>query len=143
MKIQEYRDYNMHSIGDLLPGVLDAGQRTSGIITEPKNNGSDVKPPHRRRLSPTNSERMNRSIKELGASAFKIHTLLWKWRGAPAKGNLPFFTVHSLSRFCGMTRPTVRSGLTELVNKGWIQRLKYNKHEKNALYRLTPIRDVP
>ena len=143
MDIKRGKDYNLHMIGELIPGVLDSGQRESGIIERPKNKGPDVNIPPRRRLSPTNSERMNRALKELGSSAFKIHTLLWKWRGAPAKGNLPFFTIHSLSKFCSLTRPTVRSGLTELTIKGWIQKQKYNKHEKNALYRLTPIRDVP
>jgi len=136
-------DYNLSSIGELLPGVLDRGQRVSGIIKEPSKDGSCVKPPHRHRLSPTNSERMNRSLKELGSSAFKIHCLLWKWRGAPARGLLPFFTIHSLSKFCCLSRPTVRSGMRELTSKGWIQRLKYNKHEKSTLYRLIPIRDVP
>lgn len=42
-----------------------------------------------------------------------------------------------------MSRPTVRQGLTELVCRGWIQKQGYNKHHKNELYRLIPIRDVP
>lgn len=125
-------DYNLSSIGELLPGVLDKGERQKVVESRP-----------RKRLSPTNSERMNRALSELGPSAFKIHLLLWKWRGAPARGLLPFFTIHSLSKFCNLTRPTVRSGLTELHRLGWIQKLKYNKHVKNALYRLIPIRDVP
>ena len=124
-------DYNVASIGDLLPGVLERGERQKKVVGGP-----------RVRRSPTNSERMNRALLELGASAFKIHTLLWKWRGAPAKGHLPFFTIHSLGKFCGLSRPTVRSALGELVGKGWIVRLKYNKHLKNALYRLVPIREV-
>ena len=41
-----------------------------------------------------------------------------------------------------MSRPTVRAGLGELNCKGWIQKLPYNKHAKNALYRLIPIRDI-
>lgn len=124
-------DYNMHRLGELLPGVLEAGKRQEG---------SDRKPGGR--LWPTNSERMNRALKELGKSAFKVHTLLWKWRGAPARGKLPFFTVRSLSKFCSLTRPTVRSALRELVGKGWIQKLGYSCHKKNELYRLVPIRDV-
>lgn len=124
-------DYDLHSLKDLLPGVLERGGRE---VT--------IKPKCRMRLCPTNSARMNRALRELGPSAFKVHTLLWKWRGAPARGHLPFFTIHSLSKFCGLSRPTVRSVLLELVGKGWIQRLKYNKHSKNALYRLIPIRDV-
>lgn len=126
------RDWNMNSIGELLPGVLEAGERQRKGIPEP---GS--------RLTPTKSERMNRALKELGLSAFKIHTLLWKWRGAPAKGKLPFFTIHSLSRFCALSRPTVRSGLKELVRKGWIRKHGYDVHRKNELYRLVAIRDIP
>jgi len=124
-------DPNVSSIGELLPGVLDRGDREK-----------EVKGYARKRLSPTHSERMNRALVELGTSAFKIHTLLWKWRGAPARGTLPFFTIHSLSKFCSLTRPTVRSGMRELVKKGWIEKLRYNKHAKSALYRLVPIRDV-
>ena len=125
-------EYNLSSIGELLPGVLEAGRREKVVNQKP-----------RRRLSPTNSERMNRALLELGSSAFKIHTLLWKWRGAPAKGHLPFFTIHSLSKFCSLSRPTVRCGLLELERLGWIQRLDYDAHVKNALYRLIPIRDIP
>jgi len=125
-------DYNLHSIGKLIPGVLDAGKRQKAV---------DQK--SRKRLSPTNSERMNRALLELSPSEFKIHMLLWKWRGAPAKGRLPFFTIHSLSKFCHLSRPTVRVALTSLHRLGWIEKLKYNKHTKNSLYRLVPIRDVP
>jgi len=125
-------DYNLSSIGELLPGVLEVGCRDRHRRKGP-----------RKRLSPTNSERMNRALKELGPSAFKIHMLLWKWRGAPAKGLLPFFTVHGLAKFCRLTRPTVRSGLVELVRKGWIRKQGYDKHAKNELYGLIPIRDVP
>lgn len=131
MSARDQRDWNMSSIGELLPGVLDRGERKSKVDRKP-----------RQRLSPTNSERMNRALVELGPSAFKIHTLLWKWRGAPSRGTLPFFTIHSLSKYCTMSRPTVRSGLRELVYKGWIGKLGYNKHHKNELYRLIPIRDV-
>lgn len=124
-------DYNLSRIGELIPGVLDRGRRKKRVVGKP-----------RKRLSPTNSERMNRALLELGPSAFKIHTLLWKWRGAPARGLLPFFTIHSLAKFCSMTRPTVRSGLLELVRLGWIQKLGYDKHVKNELYRLVPIRNI-
>lgn len=124
-------DYNLSTIGELLPGILDRGKREA----RGKVKG-------RKRRYPTNSERMNRALLELGSSAFKIHMLLWKWRGAPAKGLLPFFTIHSLAKFCRMSRPTVRSGLTELVRKGWIQKQGYDKHHKNELYRLIPIQDI-
>lgn len=126
------REGGIQQLGELIPGVLERGKRKGETDSRP-----------RRRLSPTNSERMNRALKELGPSAFKIHCLLWKWRGAPAKGLLPFFTIHSLAKFCSLTRPTVRSGLRELVSKGWIQKQKYNKRQKNALYRLNPIREIP
>jgi len=124
-------NYNLHSIAELLPEILDKGKR---------NRGGTGK--HRKSLRPTNSERMNRALKELGTSAFKIHMLLWQWRGAPAKGNLPFFTIHSLGKFCSLTRPTVRAGVKELIRKGWICKQGYNIHHKNELYRLIPIRDV-
>ena len=96
-----------------------------------------------RAKSPTNSERMNRSLAELGLSAFKIHTLIWQWRGAPSRGKLPFFTIRSLERFCHLTRPTIRRALAELTAKGWIVRFKYNTHHKNALYTLCPCRKIP
>lgn len=118
-------------IGALLPGVLEAGCRQPAA-----GRGS------RRRLFPTNSERMNRALAELGPSAFKVHTLLWKWRGAPARGLLPYFTIHSLAKFCQLSRPTVRSALAELSRGGWIVKLGYNRHAKNELYRLVPVRDV-
>ena len=123
--------WNTQRVGEVLSGILDRGDREKS-----------VKGGAQKRLSPTNSERMNRALKELGPSAFKIHTLLWKWRGAPAKGLLPFFTIHSLAKFCTLTRPTVRAGLRELVVKGWIRKQGYNKHKKNELYRLIPIREV-
>lgn len=124
--------HNLASIGEIVRPFLDSGER------EKKTDGERV-----RKLTPTNSERFNRSLCELGSSAYKIHSLLWKWRGAPARGRLPFFTIHSLARFCNLSRPTVRAGLRELIKKGWIARLGYNKHQKNELYRLRPIREVP
>lgn len=124
-------DPNMSRLGELLPGVLERGRRQKRVRGRPSV-----------RLSPTNSERANRALVELSASAFKVHFLLWKWRGAPGPGRLPFFTIHSLARFCSLTRPTVRSGLRELVRKGWIRKRGYDVHVKNELYSLVPIRDV-
>lgn len=120
------------SIGDLIPEVLDSGSRSPDVV-----NG-DSRP-----RRPTNSERLNRALVELRPSAFKVHTLLWKWRGAPARGRLPFFTIHSIAKFCELTRPTVRAAVRELLEKGWILGLGYNKHHKNELYKLVPIREVP
>ena len=94
------------------------------------------------RLSPTYSERQNRALKELSSSAYKIHDLLWTWTGAPARGNLPFFTEVSLARFCGTDRNVVRRALEELVEKGWIKPGQYDKHKKNRLYKLVPIVEV-
>lgn len=136
-------DYNVHKIGDLLGSVLEHGERRKTVIEGPIKRQRRGIGKRSYRLSPTNSERMNRSLKELGKSAFKVHMLLWQWRGAPAKGHLPFFTIHSLGKFCSLTRPTVRMALRELVDKGWIQKLGYSKHIKNELYRLISIRDVP
>lgn len=146
-------DYDVSRLGEMLPSlvgricgqqdaVLDTGTRAGERAGRQDRRPGTVAPRTCKRLSPTNSERLNRALKELSPSAFKIHTLLWKWRGAPAKGHLPFFTVHGLSTFCGMTRPTVRSGLRELVRLGWIRKQGYNKHIKNELYSLTPIRNI-
>ncbi len=111
---------------------LDRGTRTVG---------SDET--WRVRHGPTRKERFNRALKELRPSAFKVHMLMWEWRGAPAKGNLPFFTIRSLSDFCHLTRPTIRAALEELEGKHWVVRGDYNVHYKNAQYRLVPIRRVP
>lgn len=124
------------------PGVVTVGEAVSEVL----DCGSRVREPARgeyRKRTPTNSERLNRALVELGCSAFKVHLLIWKWRGAPARGTLPFFTIRSLEKFCNLTRPTVRVALRELTRKGWIVRLPYNKHHKNTLYRLVPIRKVP
>jgi len=130
-------------LGEVIPEVLDRGSRrrrpVEGLLADQED------PPGReyRARSPTNSERLNRALAELGLSAFKVHMLLWTWRGAPARGLLPFFTIHSLSRFCRLSRPTVRVALRELMHKGWIRPEGYNKHHKNTLFRLVPIRKVP
>ncbi|MBA7658238.1 hypothetical protein ES703_66187 [subsurface metagenome] len=131
------------AIGDLVPGVLDSGKRRRRPLREFFDD--EEVPPGReyRARTPTNSERLNRALAELSASACKIHLLLWKWRGAPARGLLPFFTIHSLSRFCKLSRPTVRMALRELMHKGWIRPEPYNKHHKNTLFRLVSIRKVP
>lgn len=130
-------------IGELIPEVLDRGRRERRTAEALPDDSEDEAPGEYRVRSPTNSERLNRALTELSSSAFKIHTLVWKWRGAPARGVLPFFTIHSLAKFCRMSRPTVRRGLLELFKKGWVERLPYNKHHKNTLYRLIPIRKVP
>ncbi|MBA7706823.1 hypothetical protein ES703_115680 [subsurface metagenome] len=147
-------DYNTSRLGDVFAdaarqmretGVnpLDRGAREKDQPRIPPGRAKRGKKKPRVRLSPTNSERMNRALVELSLPAFKIHTLLWKWRGAPAKGKLPFFTLKSLVRFVRLDRNTVRKGLRELVSLGWVVRLGYNPHEKNELYRLVPIADVP
>lgn len=131
------------TIGEAVQGCLDRGNRqetTARVAVDVPGVGLEGEYRLRR---PTNSERINRALVELRPAAFKIHLLLWKWRGAPARGSLPFFTIHSLAKFCVLSRPTVRKGLIELENKGWIQRLKYNKHHKNALYRLVAVRKIP
>jgi len=136
-------DYSLSRISELIPGILEKGKRTSEVNDRPARGDDEKNARPRVRLHPTNSERMNRALAELRPAAFKIHMLLWQWRGAPAKGYLPFFTVRSLSKFCSLTRPTVRAGLRELADKHWIARLDYDPHKKNELYRLVPIRDVP
>ncbi|MBA7528094.1 hypothetical protein ES705_20277 [subsurface metagenome] len=134
------------------PGVVPVGESVREVLDSGKRRRRSLRdflvdeesPPGReyRARSPTSSERLNRALAELGSSAFKIHMLLWKWRGAPARGLLPFFTIHSLSRFCKLSRPTVRMALRELLHKGWIRPERYNKHHKNTLYRLVSIRKV-
>lgn len=95
-----------------------------------------------RRSLPTGIVRLDRALVELSHPAFKVYILLWRWRGAPAKGNLPFFTIHSLARFCGMTRHVVKRAIAELVSKGWIEPGQYDCHKKNSLYKLVPIGKV-
>ena len=130
-------------MGDALTGFLDRGDRREEVKNthgeSPVNdNGKEY-----RVRSPTRSERMNRALKELRPAAFKVHMLIWMWRGAPARGTLPFFTIRSLERFCNLTRPTVRKAFDELVDKRYIVRLPYNKHNKNTLYRLVGVRKIP
>lgn len=134
---------DVQTVGEVLSDVLDHGSRQRPPHRPPPDDSDNGSNQEHRVRSPTNSERLNRALIELRPTAFKIHLLVWKWRGAPARGTLPFFTIHSLSKFCRMSRPTVRVGLKELVRKGWIQRLPYNKYHKNTLYRLIPIRKVP
>jgi len=128
---------------EAIQGVLDHGKRSQGGREMGPESNLDGDEAYRVRKGPTRSERMNRALKELSPSAFKIQMLLWTWRGAPHRGHLPFFTIHSLAKFCNSTRPTMRSGLLELERKGYIQRLPYNPHVKNALYRLVGVRRIP
>lgn len=131
------------TLGDALTGFLDRGNRGGGEKRKyNKSSGKDNGKEYRVR-TPTRSERMNRALKELRPAAFKVHALIWTWRGAPARGNLPFFTIRSLEKFCNLTRPTVRKAFDELVDKGYIIRLPYNSHSKNALYKLVPVRKIP
>ena len=131
------------SIGEVLGTPEGRGSRNLDTVVGSGEDSEKGTAGEYRIRSPTRSERLNRALKELGKSAFKIHALLWMWRGAPARGTLPFFTINSLSKFCNLSRPTVREGLKELTVKGWVERLAYNKHHKNALYRLVGIRKVP
>lgn len=136
-----------------IPGVFSLGEVLGPVLDKGSRQGSDVSPAagevdggtkgEYRARTPTRSERLNRALAELGLSAFKVHTLLWQWRGAPARGSLPFFTIHSLSRWCKLSRPTVRGAVDELTAKGWIIRRGYNCHYKNALYSLVAIRKIP
>ncbi|MBA7693477.1 hypothetical protein ES703_102059 [subsurface metagenome] len=130
-------------VGEMVQEVLDSGKRRRRSLRDFV--GDEENPPGReyRARTPTNSERLNRALAELRPGAFKVHLLLWQWRGAPARGLLPFFTIHSLARFCRLSRPTVRMALRELMHKGWIRPEGYNKHHKNTLFRLVSIRKVP
>ena len=125
---KESQDRTISTIGDVIGEFLDHGNREK--VTESPGNDLSAKIIEKeyRVRSPTRSERLNRALRELRPAAFKVHMLIWTWRGAPAKGTLPFFTIRSLERFCTLTRPTVRKALDELVKKGWIVRMKYNKH---------------
>lgn len=95
------------------------------------------------RLYPTNSARLNRALVELSLPAFKVHQLLWQWRGAPARGNLPTFTLKGLVKFCRLAPNTIKSAMKELSRKRWIERAKPSPHHKNTLYKLVSIKDVP
>lgn len=129
-------------IGEALAEVLDRGARRRKPVRDLLDDDDAGDGREYRKRSPTNSERLNRALTELGSSAFKVHILVWKWRGAPARGTLPYFTIRSLEKFCNLTRPTIRVALRELTRKGWIVRLPYNVHHKNTLYSLVPIRKV-
>lgn len=129
--------------GEAVGRSLDVGKRERRAHRGPLEGEGDGSDGEYRKRSPTRSERMNRALDELGTAAFKIHALLWQWRGAPARGNLPYFTIRSLEKFCNLTRPTVRKALQELVHKGWIKRGEHNIHFKNALFRLVPVRQIP
>lgn len=131
------------SVGEVLSEVLDRGSRRRKPLRDLLDDDAVGDGREYRKRTPTNSERLNRALEELGSAAFKIHTLVWKWRGAPARGTLPYFTIRSLERFCHLSRPTIRVALRELTGKGWIVRLPYNVHHKNTLYRLVSIRKVP
>jgi len=130
-------------VGEAVQEVLDSGKRRRRPLREFFDDEEKAPGREYRARSPTNSERLNRALTELSSSACKIHLLLWKWRGAPARGLLPFFTIHSLAKFCRLSRPTVRMALRELMHKGWIRPEPYNKHHKNTLFRLVSIRKVP
>lgn len=140
---QAERPSGTNGLGESVEDLLDRGSRQRRTVEGVPEDPGDGSTKEYRLRTPTNSERLNRALTELAPSAFKIHILIWKWRGAPARGLLPYFTIHSLSKFCMMSRPTIRMALRELTRKGWIQRLPYNKHHKNTLYRLVPIRKVP
>ncbi len=131
------------AIGDVLKDILDKGERHGKTKPKSKDPSVDDDGKEYRVRSPTRSERMNRALKELRPAAFKIHALIWEWRGAPARGILPFFTIRSLEKFCNLTRPTVRKAFDELTSKGWIIRSDYDCHYKNALYRLVAVRKIP
>ncbi len=119
------------------------GKRGEGAPRRKSGPKKKAAPGPRIRLYPTNSERLNRALVELPPTAFKVHRLLEQWRGAPHKGNLPYFTVLSVGRLCRMDPKTVGKAIRELRLKGWIRVAKYDKHHKNTLYKLVPIRDVP
>jgi len=140
---RQERESSVKAVGEALSEVLDRGSRRRKPLRDLLDDDDQGDGREYRVRSPTNSERLNRALVELGSSAFKVHTLVWKWRGAPARGTLPYFTIRSLEKFCNLTRPTIRVALRELTRKGWIVRLPYNVHHKNTLYRLVPIRKVP
>lgn len=130
-------------VGESVREVLDSGKRRRRSLRDFLKDDEEPAGREYRARSPTSSERLNRALVELTSASFKVHLLLWQWRGAPARGLLPFFTIHSLSRFCRLSRPTVRMALRELMHKGWIRPEPYNKHHKNTLFRLVSIRKVP
>lgn len=131
------------SIGEVLGPGFDQGSRQGRDVSPAPGEAVKREVGEYRARTPTRSERLNRALAELGLSAFKVHTLLWQWRGAPARGMLSFFTIHSLAKFCNMSRPTVRVALDELTKKGYIARKKYNGHHKNSLYQLVGVRKIP
>ncbi len=146
---ERFNRYSRHiaseipAFGEVLNEFLGKGERHGKARTTVDESIDGDKGKEYRVRSPTRSERMNRALRELRPAAFKIHALIWEWRGAPARGTLPFFTIRSLEKFCNLTRPTVRKAFDELTSKGWIVRKVYNCHHKNALYSLVPVRKIP
>ncbi len=143
----------MFSLGDVLRqaaqqdpdgGGQPAGQgkRGDGSPAGRPGRKKKVQAAPRIRLYPTNSHRLNRALVELTPMTFKVHQLLWQWRGAPSRGSLPSFTIKSVARFCATDRKVVRRAMIELTTKGWIEQAAYDKHHKNRLYKLVPIKNV-
>lgn len=136
-------DAGSRPIGEVVREYLDRGSRRKQDVRRLLEDDEKVEKGEYRVRSPTRSERLNRALKELRPAAFKVHMLIWTWRGAPGRGMLPYFTIRSLEVFCRLTRPTIRLAMMELTSKGWIIRRPYDKHHKNTLYELVPIRRVP
>ncbi len=95
------------------------------------------------RPPPTHRERRNRALKELSGNAYKVHDLLWTWRGAEARGFTPFETDISLAYFLGTDVKVIKRAKEELTVKGWVEFGQYDKHGKNRKAYLVPIRKVP
>ncbi len=148
MKIGESRKMAQDLLAEL--GTVP-DERGPGFDTGPRDKGEARPVPGRAkrgarkptvRTTPTRKHRLNRALVELSSAAFKVHTLLWEWRGSAAKGNLPFFTFKSLARFCGTDRNVIRHAIAELTSKGWIEPGQYDCHKKNSLFRLVPIEEI-
>ena len=122
--------------------LLDTGARDKGEPRPKHGPAKRGRPRVREERAATNIERMNRALLELSPMAYKVHSLFWRWRGAPAKGLLPFFTVKSLAKFCGTHRPEIRRAIAEMVSKGWVEPAPYDKHKKNSLFKLVPIEKI-
>ncbi len=152
-------------IGESLPGVVEEAKKTPAQVFHPQGENDEVpfdKGPRAKgqaRIPPgpakrgqkklreergsTYSARWNRGQDELSIWAFGIMVQLWIWRGAAAKGDLPYFTDKSLAKFFHTDVKVVKRAKRELISLGWVKCKPYDCHHKNTLYELIALRKVP
>ena len=123
--------------------LLGKGPRAKGLPRKkpgPAKGGQKKRPEER---GTTHDARWNRGQDELSVWAFAVMLQLTIWRGAPAVGDLPYFTKAGLARHFHTDWKVIDRAIKELVSLGWVECKPYDCHHKNSLYRLVPLRKVP